>query len=221
MSKVFVSWSGGKDCSLACHRAVSQGLKVRYLVNMVTPDGQKSWSHGLSASVLKAQARAMGIALVQRATSSENYESTFIDMLRHFKEEGIESGIFGDIDFNEHRKWVENVCHKAGMTARLPLWAESQESLLQEFISIGFEATIVATKADLLGEEWVGRKIDASFVRDLNELRKTKEITPCGEAGEYHTIVTNGPLFKRPLKILSARKVLQGEHWFLEIDEAK
>ncbi len=217
MSKAFVSWSGGKDCCLACYRAIASGIKVRYLLNMVTEDGRWSRSHGLSAELLRLQAEAIGIPLAQKQTTSAGYEAEFRNALLAFKQEGITLGVFGDIDFNEHRQWIERVCSAGGVTPYLPLWEQDQEEILKDFIHLGFESVVVATKADLLGEEWLGRKIDSAFLADLNELRKTKSITPCGEAGEYHTYVINGPLFHRRIEIQEASKELKDGHWFFRI----
>ena len=217
MPSVFVSWSGGKDSCLACHRAVANGLKVCYLANTVTEDGQRSRSHGISAEVLRVQAQAIGVPLVQCPTSWENYEAEFKRMLRALKQEGVEGGVFGDIDFNEHRQWVERVCREVGLTPHLPLWGENQERILGEFIALGFESVVVAARADLFGEEVLGRKVDLDFVKYLDKLSEKKSITPCGEAGEYHTLVIDGPLFKKRLEITEASKVLRDENWFLEI----
>ena len=76
---------------------------------------------------------------------------------------------------------------------------------------------MVATKADFLGEDWLGRKVDRDFIDRLSELTKTKNITLCGEAGEYHTLVIDGPLFRKRLEITASRKAFRDEHWFLEI----
>ncbi len=214
MEKVFASWSGGKDCCLACYRAVASDLEVRYLANMVSEDGSRSRSHGVLAKVLVAQAEAMGIPLVQQPTDDDSYETQFKRMLHRFKQEGISGGVFGDIDFNEHRQWVDRVCHESGMTSHLPLWLNDQAELVREFIKLGFEAVVVTTKADLLGEEWLGRRIDPDF---LDELAKIEGMTPCGEAGEFHSLVVDGPLFKKRLKILEANRVLREGRWFLDI----
>ena len=214
MEKVFVSWSGGKDCTLAAYKAMASGFKVGYLVNMATQDGKKSWTHGLSSEVLKVQSRAMGIPLVQGQTTSEAYEDTFVKILLDLKHKGVTAGVFGDIDVQAHRDWVERVCRKAGMTAHLPLWQKDQNGLLRDFIAAGFESIVVNVKADLLGEEWLGRRIDSDFVRDINKL---KGITPCGEAGEYHTFVMNGPFFKQRVEITETKKALKDGHRFLEI----
>jgi diphthine-ammonia ligase len=223
MSEAFVSWSGGKDSCLACYRAITSGIQVRYLLNMVTEDKQWSRSHGLSAEVLRVQAEALGIPLIQQRTTSSNYEAAFKNALLRFAREGITSGVFGDIDFNEHREWVDRVCSAGGMTPRLPLWEEDQEKLFKEFIDLGFESVVVVTKADLLDEEWLGRKVDLAFLGELKELKKTKNvtITPCGEAGEYHTYVINGPLFHRRIEIQEAHKELKGDRWFLRIDKCE
>lgn len=215
MSKAFTSWSGGKDCCLALYRAKNAGLDVSFLANMVTADGQRSCSHGINAAVIKKQAEALGIPIAQRRTTSENYEAQFIKLLKEFKRDGIESGVFGDIDFSPHREWIEKVCAAANVTPRLPLWQEDQSKLMEEFISAGFKAVVVAVKADLLGQEILGRVIDRQFLAYIAGLHKG--ITPCGEAGEFHSLVIDGPLFRKRLEIKESEKVTRGEHHFLEI----
>lgn len=215
MEDTFISWSGGKDSCLAYYKASSKGIKARYLLNMATEDGDKSRTHGISTEWLRMQSQAIGIPLLQRQTTWADYETEFKKALIALKDEGIVTGVFGDIDLDEHRQWVERVCSECGITARLPLWGESQERVVREFIQGGFEAVVVATKADLLGKEWLGRKIDLEFLADLVEQKK--DVTPCGEAGEYHTFVIDGPLFGRRINILEADKELRDEHWFLDI----
>ena len=217
MSQVFASWSGGKDCCFACYRASLSGLKVRYLANMITEDGKRSWSHGLSAELLQVQSQAIGIPLVQRRTTRDKYEAEFKAMLRDFRQEGVEGGVFGDIDFNEHRQWIEKVCQYADIVPHLPLWGQEQDKILRDFVDLGFEAVVVAAKTDLFGEEVLGWKVDIDFISHLDELKETKEITPCGEAGEYHTFVIDGPMFNQRIEISEANKVSREGRWFLEI----
>ncbi len=219
--QVFTSWSGGKDSCFAGYQAIKSGLKVQYLVNMVTEDGQRSWTHGLSPKWLQLQAEALGIPLVQKQSSMASYETDFKDVVFSLRKDGITGGVFGDIDIEEHRDWVERMCRDTGIVPHLPLWRQSQEKILTDFIGSGFEATIVVTKADRLGEEWLGRKIDSDFVKDLNRLRQTTGITLCGEAGEYHTLVVDGPLFNQRLEILATKKVLRDGYWFLDILECE
>ena len=214
MEQAFVSWSGGKDCCLACYRAAAGGLKIRYLVNMVTEDGQRSRSHGLATKWLQMQAQAIGTPLRQRPTTSANYEAEFKSALLSLKQEGVTAGVFGDIDFNAHREWIDRVCSETGVIPYLPLWGENQNRIMREFIDLGFEAVVVAARADRLGEEWLGRKIDSDFLADLARL---ENITPCGEAGEYHSLVIDGPLFQQRIKIIETKKVLKDGHWLLDM----
>ncbi|MDI6814716.1 MAG: adenine nucleotide alpha hydrolase [Dehalococcoidales bacterium] len=152
MHQLFTSWSGGKDSCFACYQASAHGLKVCYLVNMITEDGRRSWGHGQSAELLQVQSQAIGIPLVQRRTTRANYEAEFKDMLRALKQEGVDGGVFGDIDFDEHRWWIDRVCTEVGITPCLPLWGQSQDKIMRDFIGVGFEAIVVTTKADLFLE---------------------------------------------------------------------
>jgi len=218
MKQVFASWSGGKDGCLAAYRAGGRGLEVRYLLNMVSEDGQRSRSHGLDARWIRLQAEGMGMPILQQRTTDAGYETEFTKALAGFREMGISGGVFGDIDFEEHRTWISRVCATAEMGMHLPLWQEDQSSLVAEFIRSGFEAVVVTTKADTLGKEWLGRRLDGDFVADL---AKVPGVTPCGEAGEYHTLVVNGPLFKRRIEILDASPVERDGYWFLDIKRAE
>jgi diphthine-ammonia ligase len=215
MEKVFASWSGGKDCCLSLHRATKSGMDVRYLVNMVTADGKRSCSHGMSAAVVKKQAEALGIPIVQKPTTNDNYADVFTATLKELRQDGVTGGVFGDIDFSPHREWIEKICGPAGITPHLPLWQEDQQKLMEEFIDAGYKAVIVAVKPELLGKEALGRIIDKEFLKYIKGLNKG--ITPCGEAGEFHSLVIDGPLFKKRLVIKESEKVTRGDHHFLEI----
>jgi diphthine-ammonia ligase len=217
MQNVFVSWSGGKDCCQAAYKAQQDGNKIRYLLNMVTQDGQRSCSHGIAARWIKLQSEAMEIPALQRPTTGENYEAVFIDALAKIKQEGVETGIFGDIDFIPHLEWIQKVCAQAGVTPVLPLWQKDQFQLARDFIALGFVAVIVAVRADLLGPEWLGRKFDHTFLGDSTGV--DRGITPCGEAGEFHSLVIDGPLFKKRIEITEAAKIQRENYWFLDIRE--
>src|SRR3989339_720564 len=208
--KAFCCWSGGKDGCLSLHRAL-KNYELAYLVNMIAEDGKHSRTHGISSNLLRLQAESIGMTIVQRKTTWENYEEEFKKILRELKDEGITAGIFGDIDLQEHRDWVERVCKETGITPVLPLWKEEREKLLKEFIQVGFKAIIVATNSKFLADEWLGKQIDEKFINDLKTL---DNIDLCGEAGEYHTFVYDGPIFKKPLKITAGKKVFRDNHWF-------
>ena len=214
----FVSWSGGKDGALSYYRAM-KNFHVTHLLNMVAENGQISRSHGIRTGVLRLQAEAMDLTIVQPKSSWETYEAEFKRALSGLKDKGIEVGIFGDIDFEEHREWVERVSRESGLEAVLPLWGEkNRENLIKELIETGFKAVVVATKKNLLGPEWLGRRIDRDFVRDIS---KIKGVDISGEKGEYHTLVISGPIFKKRINILKSEKVSRGEHSFLDILECE
>ena len=216
MPSVFCSWSGGKDCCLALYRAINRGLDVRYLVNTVSEDGERSRSHGIFSEVIRMQSKALGIPIVQGRTTNDNYEEVFVDMLKGLKEKGIEGGVFGDIDYPPHREWEEMVCRKADMQANLPLWQENQKDLMQEFIDAGFESVIITAKDDFFSEDILGQKIDNYFLSHNKELAKTNDITPAGEAGEYHTLVVDGPIFKYRLALLDCDTIEKDGYHFLQ-----
>jgi len=208
--KVFASWSGGKESALATYRAISQGLQISYLVNFISEDGERSRSHDVPSSALVLQAKAAGIPIVQVRTSWEDYERNFRQVVEELKKDGISGGVFGDIDLEEHRDWVERVCQGLKIKPFLPLWKLEPERLLHDFVDSGFKAKIVATRLD---ERLLGREIDGTFV---NEIR-AYGCHPCGELGEYHTFVTDGPIFRQPLEVTPGKKEKRGDVWFLDI----
>jgi diphthine-ammonia ligase len=193
--KAFCSWSGGKDCCLALDYARRSGYRVPVLLNMLSEDGKRSRSHGLSRAMLEAQAQALGTEILFRQTTWEDYEKVFLDRLSLLTSRGFTGGIFGDIDLQGHRDWVERVCRAAGMKAVLPLWDKDREILLNDFLSSGYHACITSVRIDALGPEWLGRPLDRHAVAAF---RKTG-IDLSGENGEYHTFVYDGPLFKTPV----------------------
>lgn len=196
-TRFFSSWSGGKDSCLALHRAVKAGAKPACLLTIIGEDGIRSRSHGLRRDVLEAQASAMGIPLLIRCATWAEYESVFVDALHGIRKEGVMAGVFGDIDFPPHLEWEEKVCAKANMTPYLPLWGCARETLLDEFLTLGYKAVIVTVNEKKLDRKFLGRMIDREII---NEFRKTG-IDPCGENGEYHTLVVDGLVFSKPLLI--------------------
>jgi len=217
-SNAFVSWSGGKDAALSYYRAMKD-FQITYLLNMVAEDGRISRSHGIRTDVVRMQAEAMGLPIVQPRSSWETYEAEFKKALSGLKGKGIEAGIFGDIDLEEHREWVERVSRESGMEAVLPLWGEkNRKNLIEELIEAGIETVVVATRKGMLGPEWLGRVIDRDFIRDISEI---KDVDMSGENGEYHTLVVSGPIFKKRINILKSEKVTRDQHCFLDILECE
>ncbi|MHC1625542.1 MAG: Dph6-related ATP pyrophosphatase [Methermicoccaceae archaeon] len=196
--KVFVSWSSGKDSTLALYRALNMGFEVEYLLTMLDENGLWSRGHGLKKEVLDAQAKALGIPILYGKASWEGYEEEFKKLIRELQEIGIEGGVFGDISLQEHKDWVDRVCEDAQIKAFEPLWQEDYDNLLGEFMDSGFEAIIVSTRADLVDGEWMGHRLDRPFI----EYIRNQNLDICGEDGEYHTLVTDGPIFNYPVNVV-------------------
>lgn len=195
--KFFCSWSGGKDSCLALYRARQRGGVPKRLLTMFTSDGSRSRSHGLPLAVLEAQAAALGLPLTTGRASWNDYEAVFLSRLAELRAEGLRDGIFGDIDLEPHRQWVKGVCGQHAITAHLPLWQEARRDLLAEFIGNGFAATIVAVNDERLPRSFLGRELNWSTVTEL----EAAGVDACGEEGEFHTVVTAGPLFAGPVRL--------------------
>jgi len=192
--KVFVSWSGGKDAYLALLKAREMGLEPCRLLNFNDAGGY-SRSHGLPEALLRRQAEALGLTLETEAVTWETYEAGFINAVTRLKKEGITGGVFGDICLDEHREWVEKICNRCGISPYLPLWGMGERQVPEELLRRGARVVVVAVRTDLVEESMLGRELDQPFL-DYCEARK---LSPCGEGGEYHTLVVSGPLFREPL----------------------
>lgn len=216
-SSFFCSWSGGKDSCLALYRAVKAGGRPEAILTMMMEGGERSRSHGLPVSLIRQQAESLGIPLFMRSTSWEDYESDFVSALYEFEKSGIPFGVFGDIDLDGHREWCQRVCSKANMKAYHPLWKRDQTALLHEFIDLEFKAMIIAVKQDVLDTGFLGRTLDHELIRKI--VRAGSD--PSGEAGEYHTVVTDGPLFSFPIHFETKDQVFHDGYWFLEVGAVK
>ena len=124
--------------------------------------------------------------------------------------------MFGDIFLEDCLAMAKRVSEGVGLSLLEPLWGKGSKKVLEDFMEAGFEAVIVSTQAKLLGKEWVGRRIDRSFLKDI---MKNPEIDPCGENGEYHSLVIDGPIFKKRISITKSQKIIRDGYWFLDIQE--
>ncbi|MBI5259049.1 MAG: diphthine--ammonia ligase [Burkholderiales bacterium] len=202
MPRAFFSWSGGKDSMLALHRALDAGYRVEALLAMFDDRGERSRSHALPPALMQAQADALGIPLVMCRASWTDYEAVFIEQLRRFAAQGLTHGLFGDIDLQAHRDWEERVCAAAGLQAALPLWQQPRRALVDELLALGYRARVVCVDARCLDASFCGRLFDADFIAAL-----PPTVDACGENGEFHTFVFDGPRFARPVP-----HVLQAVH---------
>ena len=214
--KVVASWSGGKDSCFACYKAIQEGYDVSNLLIMMS-DPSVSNFHLIRSDMLDAQSEAIGIPIVKQTTTAETYEQDFKKALLQMKAEGVEGIVTGDVfDVALHEAgWLDRICKEVGLMPVRPLWHRDTKQILDEFINAGFKATLVRVKLDLLGMDWLGREIDRKFFDDLLKLGT---VDPCGEHGEFHTFVTDGPLFKKQrIEILESEKTKLNNHGRLVI----
>jgi len=210
--RFFCSWSGGKDSYLAFARAVAAGGRPEALVCMLREDGERSRGHGLPVALLEAQAEALGVPLVTGATTWDDYEATFVGVLHELRAQGVEAGVFGDIDLEGHRVWVEGVCEVAGLSCHLPLWQAQRRRLIGELLAGGVRATVVAVDAAKLDASFLGREITSRLIAEL----EAAGADVCGEEGEYHTMVTAAPLFSAPAPLAWDGHEERDGHWVLK-----
>jgi diphthine-ammonia ligase len=220
--KVACCWSSGKDSCYASWKALSEGHDVRYLVNFVSPAGfGKNAFHGVKSKIVSLQSKAMKVPMIQRETTWEGYEQAFREVMGKLREMGIEGLVTGDIDMIEHRTWTENMCNEFGLKALMPLWQLDREKILTGFIDDGFESIVVCLKADSCDDRWLGRKIDRVFMAELQDYSRSHSFDICGENGEYHTFVIDGPSFQKHISITPGNKVFSEGYWFQDIEKAK
>jgi uncharacterized protein (TIGR00290 family) len=193
-SKAAISWSAGKDCCLALLRARKRGLDVVTFVTMCEPDGT-SKSHALQPELIAAQAARFGALWIPvRVTGA--YGEFFSRTLQALAESGHTHMVFGDIDLQAHRDWLEPACARAGLEAVFPLWGESRRALAAEILSRGICARIVGVDTARLDARFCGADYDEHFLSQL-----PSGVCPCGEDGEFHTFVFSAPGMSAPLAI--------------------
>ncbi len=211
--KAAVSWSGGKDSYLALHRTLG-AFNVLALLTMFTEDGTRSRSHGLRPEVVGRQAHLLNLRLVTGRGSWKTYEEEFKRVLRDLARDGFSHAIFGDIFLDEHKMWVERVCNECGLEAVEPLWGEQTSTLLREFLATGAQAQIVATKATLLDDKWLGKKLCEEMLADFESMG----VDACGERGEYHTLVFASPRMSSRLEVHEVGRLIHDGYWMLDLE---
>lgn len=215
-------WSGGKDSCYAYWKAIAQGHDVRYLVNFVSPAGfGRNTFHEVKREIVHLQSEATKVPIIQRETTWEGYERTFREVMNELRNKGIEGRVTGDMDIVEHRTWTEDICGEFGLKTVMPLWGLNPEDILKGFIDEGFESIVVCLKADLLDDSWLGRRIDRKFMADFQDYSRKRSLNICGENGEYHTFLVDGPGFQKRISITPQEKVLSDGYCFLDIGEAR
>lgn len=206
-----VSWTGGKDGCLSCYKAMNDGYNITHLLHF--QNLKKTGSHELNLALIRAQAQALGIPLLQRDFYSyeEEFKKAALQLLA--QGERFDAAVFGHIE--THKPLVERICRDLDIDLILPLWKENSEKIVNEIIDAGFKVILVSVRDGFLGKEWLGRSIDDKFIADLNVANST--VDPCGENGEFHTLVLDGPIFKKKIIITGSDPIHKEGYWFLNI----
>ncbi|WP_017211565.1 diphthine--ammonia ligase [Clostridium beijerinckii] len=212
--KVVVSFSGGKDCTLALYRMIKSGYKIIGL--LVTFESKKdSYFHKIPRNVFQDISKELEIPLIEIDCSNKNnYEEEFEMALKVSKDKGAEICVFGDIDIEAHRGWCLDRCKASGIKGVFPLWQENREKLTNEFIDCGFKAIIKKVNLKALGIEFLGKELTKDVVNEIKNLG----CDPCGENGEYHTLVFDGPIFKSSIKFNKSGTEITENYGYLTVN---
>ena len=199
MKGALFNWSGGKDSSLCLHKVLEAGeYEVSTLLTTVSEKYQRISQHGVRVALLEKQAASLGLrlhkAMVPEWPTMDSYNELMGKTLRGFKEEDIDVSIFGDIFLEDLRKYREEKLSEEGFKGVFPLWKIPTNELAVEFIQLGFKAIVVCIDEKHLDKSFAGREYNEAFLRDLPE-----EVDPCGEYGEFHSFVYDGPVFREAI----------------------
>jgi uncharacterized protein (TIGR00290 family) len=200
MSKdIFLSWSGGKDSSLALYEIQKAGIhNVAALVTTITEDYDRISMHGVRVALLEQQAEALGIplkkVLIPKDATNNVYEARMRALLEDGLREGIDAVAFGDIFLEDLKIYREKNLAQLGMTGIFPIWKRDSAELAQTFIKLGFKAALSCIDTKFLAPSFAGRAYDQDLLRDL-----PANVDPCGENGEFHSFAFDGPIFKHPI----------------------
>ncbi len=202
--KFAMSYSCGKDSTLALHKQINSGDEAVCLIVMINTAAGRSFFHGADYAMLDEYSRALGIPMIKAETNGSDYHLKMEEALRKARALGAEAACFGDIDIDGNREWSEKRCENIGLKAFFPLWHRNRAEIVEEIISAGYKCIIKSINNTLLPESLLGKSIDNETVEEM----RISGIDICGENGEYHTLAVDGPVFRRPLSF-SAGEILR------------
>lgn len=214
---VLFSWSGGKDSALALYALRQEaGWEVIGLLTSVADEYCRISHHGVREELLKAQAAALDLPLDilrlpvgEGACTNDRYEALLGAKLESYRARGVRHVAHGDIFLADLRAWREEKLARLGMQGVFPIWGRDTRELVSTFVSLGFKAVLCCVEGAKLGPQWVGRPLDLRLLADL-----PPEVDPCGERGEYHSFVYDGPIFRHPVAWRAGVTVeRQGRHY--------
>lgn len=206
-NKSYFNWSGGKDSALSLYHVMKDGLyDVELLLTSVNAAFDRVSMHGVRNELLQQQAESIGLPLkkieLPETPSMNEYNNKMQETIGVLKNDGFLHAVFGDIFLEDLRTYREQQLAKAGIHAHFPIWKRDTKELLKEFLDLGFKTIIVCIKSELLDSSFSGRVIDYNFINDI-----PSNVDPCGENGEFHTFVFDGPIFEKPIDFTIGEKV--------------
>jgi len=219
--KVILAWSGGKDSALALHKLRQQkNIEIAVLLTTTTKGYDRISMHGVRRELLLKQADALGFPLdeiaIPKNCSNEVYEKQMRQALEKHYIKGIRTTAFGDLFLQDIRDYREERMARIGMRCLFPLWGESTAELAGQFIALGFRAIVACVDTKTLARQFAGREYDRDFIADL-----PADVDPCGENGEFHTFVYDGPIFSTPIPVRRGKTVLRDKRFcFCDLIEA-
>jgi uncharacterized protein (TIGR00290 family) len=212
--KILFTWSGGKDSALALYELMKNDrYEISALVTTITKDYDRISMHGVRTTLLDLQAESIGIKLekvfITQNASNDEYEKQMKALLIRYKDDDIQYVAFGDIFLEDLRRYREDNLAKVGMKALFPIWKIDTKKLAHDFISTGFRAVVTCVDTNVLEAVFAGREYDIDFLAEL-----PSSVDPCGENGEFHTFVYDGPIFKKSIDIVKGEKVLRESRFY-------
>lgn len=207
MEKTFLNWSGGKDSAFALYQLIqSNKYQVEYLYCTLSEQYRRISMHGITEKMLDLQVQHLHIPLrkayLPESADMKAYEKIMATAVLNFKEKGITTAAFGDIFLEDLRNYREEKLSVLGIKATFPLWQKNTKNLVQDFIALGFKTVVCSINTKFLDESFLGREIDQDFVDTL-----PANVDPCGENGEFHTFVVDGPIFSKPLQYQLGQRI--------------
>jgi len=217
MLKFVISYSCGKDSALALYRMLQEGHQAVGLLVMINREQERSWFHGVDRPLLEAVSHALGIPLIPCACAGEDYAAAMEAGLGRAQKMGAEAAVFGDIDIAGHREWCTARCAAAGLKALFPLWQQERLALTREVIDLGFSALIKCVEKSKTSIKMLGQTLTHELVAAI----AAGGADACGENGEYHTFVYDGPIFSYPLPIETGAVLDFGTHAAIDLHISK
>lgn len=220
--KVAVLFSGGKDSTMAIYKAIEDGYSVEYLVSMISDNPESYMYHVPNIHLTELSSEALGIPLIKgrtRGVKEEELED-LTRVLKGLKEKGIEGIFAGALASTYQKSRIDQICSNLELESFAPLWHRDPKEYMEEVIELGFEVIITSVSAEGLDESWIGRRIDEELLRELMELHDKYSIHIAFEGGEAETLVLDGPLFKKRIKIIEAEKIWMNDGGYLSIKDA-